>query len=183
MTNNSKWMMPVLAIATLLVAACDPFPSKNTSPPKVVRVIASGTNYVDTTTEGVSVADPASIALGSVDVDAVLFIQFNKDVDGSTIQATTNYTSTYDAVPLSTACRMFADNTVTPNLAGSPLTFSANWPAGSLVCYYPSAATDGGQIYIAPGDVLVSGQAYTVNGTVKDFDGHTLTLGVTFNVP
>lgn len=171
MKTMTKWQLPLLAVATLLVAACDPFPSKDTAAPSVVRVIASGTNYIEV--DAAAVANPAAITVDAVDPDAVLFIQFSKDMDGSSIQAAPNYDANFNPVPTATACA----------LAGSPLTLSANFDPATLVCYYPSAATDGGQIYVLPGDLLVSGQSYTVDGTVRDLDGHSLVIGVTFNVP
>jgi hypothetical protein len=173
MKTMIKWQLPLLAVATLFVAACDPYPATDKSAPTVVRVIASGTTYVEV--NGAAVANPAAITVPGVSADSMLYIQFSKDVDGSTIQAAPNYDANHDPVPPTTACA----------LAGSPLNLAggAAFPAGTLVCYLPSAPTDGGQIYIQPGGGTLATGTYRVAGTVRDYQGNGITIGVDFVVP
>ena len=52
----------------------------------------------------------------------------------------------------------------------------SSFPAGTLVCFDPSSATDGASAVIYPGDLLLYGTTYTVGGTVKDYEGKSLTL-------
>lgn len=174
MKTMTKWQLPLLAVATLFVAACDPYPATDKSTPTVVRVVTSGSAYVEV--DGAAVANPAAIAVAGVSADSLLYIQFNKDVDGSSIQAAPNYDANHDPVPPSTACA----------LGGSPLNLAggAAFPAGTLVCYLPSAPTDGGQIYVQPGaqGLRLGLGAYTVAGTVRDYQGQGVTIGVNFNV-
>jgi len=166
MKTMTKWQLPLLAAATLLVAACDPFPSAPGGDPRLVRVVASGTDLV--IVEGAAVANAAAVTVPGVSGDSVLFIQFNKPLDGRTIQASPDFDSSGN--PIAGSCTPAANLTVT------------GWPAGTAVCYMPASPDDGAQIYIEPAAVLATGD-YSISGTIKDYEGKSLTIGVTFQVP
>jgi hypothetical protein len=177
MKTMTKWQLPLLAVATLLVAACDPFPSAPGGSPKLVRVVASGTDLVIVGAGGdetlglgpAAVADPSNVTVPGVSGDSIIFIQFNKPLDGSTIQASPDVDSSGN--PIAGSCTPAAN-----------LTMSATWPAGTAVCYYPASPDDGAQIYIEPAAVMATGD-YTISGTIKDYEGKSITIGVTFQVP
>lgn len=169
MTTKNNWQILVLAAATLLVAACDPFPSKPGGDPSVVRVTTydgSVSNTVERTTG----------AAGTVATDlatpfSAIFVQFNKPMDGSSIQA---------ANTMANGVLYFTDATdqCLPAAGVSLTGFTAN----TSVCDYSSSPTDGGQMAIWSQDPLVLGDTYTVTGSVKDYEGKSLPVDVTVQV-
>lgn len=169
MKTMTKWTFPLLAAATLLVAACDPFPSAPGGDPRIVRVVAvdsAHTNLV--VVEGAGVADPTNVTVPGVLGDSLMFIQFNKPLDGTTIQASPDVDAQGNAIPGS--CTAAANLTLT------------GWPAAPAVCYMPASVDDGAQIFIEPAAVLPAG-SYGISGTIQDYEGKPITIGVTFVVP
>jgi len=88
-TIRTKFLLPLAAL-TLVSAACDPFPAKPGGDPAVVRVItyngSLGTsNTVETVTGG------NTVSTDFAEPDSLIRVQFNKPMDGSTIQGYSNY--------------------------------------------------------------------------------------------
>jgi hypothetical protein len=217
-TTITKFLLPLAALAMGSVA-CDPFPEKPGGDPAIVRVITYGgaggaSNTVETVTGG------NTVSTDFAQPDDVIRIQFNKPMDGSTVQAYTNYDSTIpidpDTIgirndpgsnipvpprPPSTDPGIPYDNcTPASNLVltgfettpGIPLEISAVsgnvipgtgvYPVKTLTCYDPASATDGGSIVVTPGAPLKYGTTYSIDGTVKDYEGKSLTIHVTVTV-
>jgi hypothetical protein len=163
-TNLTKFLLPLAAL-TLVSAACDPFPAKPGGDPVLVRVITYGgslgtSNTVETVTGG------NTVSTDYAEPDGLIRVQFNKPMDGSTVQAYTNYNAPTGVDPCTPATNL--DLTT--------------FPAGTLACYDPSSATDGGSIVITPGALLTYGQTYVVGGTVKDYEGKAITIHVNVTV-
>jgi hypothetical protein len=150
----------VLAAATLVAAGCDPYPKAPGGAPAVLRAVASGGNIEQV--EG-PFANPNAIVVDDAPLDALFFVWFTKEMDGSSIQAQPDQAS---ADPC--------------NLAGSPLTTSG-FPSDTTLCYASGSAQGGGLIEIT-GAFFWDVGAYTVGGTVRDATGAPLQFGVTFNV-
>ncbi len=170
-TNLTKLLMPLAALAFGSVA-CDPFPAKPGGDPAVVRVVTYGgasgdSNTVETVTGG------NTVSTDFAQLDDFIAVHFNKPMDGSTIQKYPNYNS--DGTPF---VPPVGADACTP-ADGLVLT---TFPAGTTACYNPTSPTDGGQLVITPGDLLVYGTTYTIGGTVRDYEGKALTLAITLTV-
>ncbi len=88
-TKHTKFLLPLAALA-LVSAACNPFPAKPGGDPAVVRVVTYGgsggaSNTVETVTGG------NTVSTDFAQPDEMIRVQFNKPMDGSTIQRFTNY--------------------------------------------------------------------------------------------
>jgi hypothetical protein len=170
-TTITKFLLPLAALAMGSVA-CDPFPAKPGGDPAIVRVITYGgaggaSNTVETVTGG------NTVSTDYAQPDDYIRVQFNKPMDGSTIQKYPQYNAD--------------GSTFVPPGGADPCTPAdtfdvSSFPAGTLVCFDPSSATDGASAVIYPGDLLVYGTTYTVGGTVKDYEGKSLTIHVTVTV-
>jgi hypothetical protein len=170
-TTITKFLLPLAALAMGSVA-CDPFPAKPGGDPAIVRVITYGgaggaSNTVETVTGG------NTVSTDYAQPDDYIRVQFNKPMDGSTIQKYPQYNAD--------------GSTFVPPGGADPCTPAdtfdvSSFPAGTLVCFDPSSATDGASAVIYPGDLLLYGTTYTVGGTVKDYEGKSLTLNVTVTV-
>jgi hypothetical protein len=171
-TNLKKLLVPLAAI-TLLASACDPFPAKPGGDPAIVRVITyAGSLGTSNTVETVSGGN--TVSTDFAEPDGTISVQFNKPMDGSTIQLHDNYYTPPVTVPPTPAV-----DPCTPAVGGINV---SEFPAGTTTCYNPSSATDGGQIIITPGAPLVYGTTYHVTGTVKDYEGKAITLNVSVTV-
>jgi hypothetical protein len=173
MTMNTKLTKLLMPLAALAIGAvgCDPFPAKPGGDPAVVRVTTYGpsgdTNTVETVTGG------GTVSTDFAQPDDTIRVHFNKPMDGSSIQKYPNYNPD--------------GTTFVPPNGDDPCTPADNlvlttFPAGTTACYDPTAPTDGGQILITPGGLLVYGTTYTIGGTVKDYEGKSLTLAITLTV-
>lgn len=170
MNNIKTGTILALAAASMLTAACDPFPKAPGGAPAVLRAVSTGGSVGGNIEQSADLPDPAAVVVDDATGDANFFVWFTKEMDGSSIQALPDL----DPVTLQ-------PNTDPCNLAGSPLTVSANFPAGTTLCYAAGSAQGGGILTITPGDFLDVG-AYTVGGTAKDYQGIPLTFNATFNV-
>jgi len=183
MKTMTKWTLMLAAALSLLNTGCGSlFPSNPNGDLTIERVTANGSTYAEVT----DITDPAAITMANTPADATLFIQFSLPMDGTSIQGLPLTESTDQGVvsiDQTIACAMYADATTTPAAPGTPLTVSGNWPAGSLVCYYPQAPAqaEGHQIVIIPGAALAAG-SYTIGGTAKAYNDKTLAFQVTFTV-
>lgn len=171
----SKWMIAV-AVAALGSVACDPYPKENTSAPRVDRVLAVGDSVVDVEFPGPYVLDVGE--WGSL----AFIVQFNKPMDGLSIQSEPTTKSDGTANTSIHVCDPAAGLTITP--AG---------PVGTYyTCYYPSTpdTTSGSQLILqtVPGSSRTSGSFfpggvdYHLTGTVKDLQGNPLAIDATFRV-
>jgi len=163
-TKLTKFLLPLAALA-LGSVACDPFPAKPGGDPAVVRVVTYGgslgtSNTVETVTGG------NTASTDYAEPDSIIRVQFNKPMDGASIQAYNNYNAPVGVDPCTPAA----------------LFDVSDFPAGTLVCYDPTSATDGGSAVVLPGALLVYGTTYTVAGSVKDYEGKSLTLNVSVTV-
>jgi hypothetical protein len=219
MKNQITKLLLPLAALTLATAACDPFPAKPGGTPVVLRVTVYGNDNTGTphndTTEAITGGTTAMI--DTAQPGDKIRIQFNKPMDGASIQKYSNYQTGIPIDPASVGILStvftntpegvipdFTDpgipwDTCTPasNLTlgnygstpGTPIEFvpaSTNvvdgtgvYPVYTRVCYDPSSAIDGGQIYIVPGAPLQYGKDYTIVGTVKDYEGNSVGVNVT----
>jgi hypothetical protein len=177
MKNTNKWQFLVIVAAALSAAACDPFPAAPSGDPAVVRV----TTYDGSVS---STVERSGGAAGTVSTDlatpfSTIFIQFNKPMDGSSIQDPADYGKGI----------LYFDPTATPPTSGcvaaSGLSLGGAFSTNTLetaVCNYSSSATDGGQIAIYSLNLMVLGETYTVSGTVRDYEGKSLPINVTVQV-
>jgi len=170
-TNLTKLLLPLAALA-LGSVACDPFPEAPGGNPAIIRVVTYGgslgtSNTVETVTGGTTVSTDFA------EPDGIIRIQFNKPMDGSSMQLYPNFNP---------------DGTTFVPPGGADIctpatTFDvSDFPAGTLVCYDPASATDGGSAVIYPGDLLAYGTTYNVAGTVRDYEGKSLTINVSVTV-
>jgi hypothetical protein len=166
MNNTKTGTILVLAVASLLTAACDPFPKAPGGAPGVLRAVSTGTSPGGNVEQSADNPDPANVVVNDATGDANFFVWFTKEMDGTTIQALPD-TDTSGADPC--------------DMATSPLTNSGNFPAGSEICYASGSAQGGGILTVIPADYLDVG-TYTVGGNVKDYQGNTLAFSATFNV-
>jgi hypothetical protein len=170
-TTLTKFLLPLAALAFGSVA-CDPFPEAPGGDPAIVRVVTYGgslgtSNTVETVTGGNTVTSDLA------EPDSIIRVQFNKPMDGSSIQLYPQYNA--DGTPF------------VPPGGADPCTPAtafdvSDFPAGTLVCYDPSSSTDGGSAVIYPGAELAYGTTYNVAGTVRDYEGKSLTLNVSVTV-
>jgi hypothetical protein len=172
MNNIKTGTILVLAAAAMLTAGCDPFPKAPGGAPKVLRAVSTGGSVGGNIEQSVDLpADPTAIVVDDATGDANFYVWFTKEMDGSTIQAAPDIDPATGLPPAGDPC----------DLAGSPLSVSANFPAGTTLCYASGSAQGGGILSLVPGDYLDVG-AYTIGGTVKDYQGIPLTFNATFNV-
>lgn len=218
--NNmqTKFLLPLAALA-LVSAACDPFPAKPGGDPAIVRVTTHGpsgdSNTVETVTGG------NTVSTNYAWIDSRIRVQFNKPMDGTSIQKYTNFDTSVPIDPATiginnnpgfpavvppvpphtdtgrpySPCTPATTLTLTnfpPTVPGIP----AQWnptngrqvagtgidPVYNLVCYDPTSPTDGGQLVVYPAADLVYGTTYTIAGTVKDYEGKSITINVTVTV-
>ncbi|HET9553205.1 MAG TPA: hypothetical protein VFP50_09580, partial [Anaeromyxobacteraceae bacterium] len=174
--------LALLAAAVAVTAACDPFPAKPSGPPTIEKAIASGafTAEVDA-----PYADLNAIVVDDAAQDSVLYIWFNKPMDGSTIQAFPDVDPKTGTTPLdplrpnpdyptkSSVPFLAVQNTC--ELARSPLEPTSALPAGSSICFTPSSPILGGLLAVtapppavADGVPLFVAGSYEVGGTVND---------------
>ncbi len=142
-TTITKFLLPLAALAMGSVA-CDPFPAKPGGDPAIVRVITYGgaggaSNTVETVTGG------NTVSTDYAQPDDYIRVQFNKPMDGSTIQKYPQYNAD--------------GSTFVPPGGADPCTPAdtfdvSSFPAGTLVCFDPSSATDGASAVIYPGALL-----------------------------
>ncbi len=176
----SRWIGAALAVAAVGAAGCDSFLEENTSPPAMVRVIAfDGSQTAKYQPALVEVAAAGPITLAPVETkDAcaptvfarnVFAIQFNKPMDGASIQASP------------TDC--------TPAAGGLTVAPAAIAPEAWYTCYYPSSVVTGTgaavyvvrtadqtKLTIATLDAVTD---YTITGSVRDQQGQSLAVNVT----
>jgi hypothetical protein len=170
-TKLTKFLLPLAALA-LGSVACDPFPAAPGGDPAIVRVVTYA-GSLGTTNTVEDVQNGNTVFTDYAEPDSIIRIQFNKEMDGTSIQAFPQYNADGSAyVPPGGA------DPCTP----ADLLDVSDFPAGTLVCYDPGAATDGGSAVIYPGDLLVYGTTYTVAGSVRDYEGKSLTLNVSVTV-
>jgi hypothetical protein len=177
----------VLAAATLVTAACDPFPKAPGGSPAVLRAIASGGNIEQV--DG-PFADPTAIVVDDAPLDALFFVWFTKEMDGSTIQAFPDLDPSTGVTPLDPLLPnpafpgpgelpfLSVENTC--EVGRSPLATKV-LPADASLCYASGSAQGGGIIEISSAFFWDVG-AYRVGGTVRDVTGAALQFGATFNV-
>lgn len=196
-TSTNRWL---IAAALMVGAACNPYPSPTKGPPQVVRVVAFDSAPGDGQDAPATVDTPTAgsyffnnVSQGSYGYNyafsvnapkrfgAAIEVQFNKPLDGASVQATSaNCTPaagafTFDTVPTSAL------------------------PAGEAwyVCYNPGNpdVTVGGSIVIFKGQTAPASRMndprharyeaatnYHVTGTVRDQQGNPVSFDVTFNV-
>lgn len=171
MNNIKISSILALAAAALMTAACDPFPKAPGGAPQVLRAVSTGTSPGGNIEESGDFPDPAAVVVDDATGDANFVVWFTKEMDGTTIQALPDFDPLTGLPTATDPC----------DLAGSPLTTSANFPAGTTLCYASGSAQGGGLVQITPSDYLDVG-AYTVGGTVKDYQGNPLAFSATFNV-
>lgn len=162
-----------LAAAAVVTAACDPYPKAPGGSPSVLRVVASGPTS-EQRKDG-PFADQNAIVVDDAVLNDSFYVWFNKQMDGSTIQALP------DTSPNS--C----------NVAGSPLATKAGVPADARICYASGSAQGGGLIQVTPSapppapalpvpENFWNVGSYVVGGTVRDYQGNPMTFQATFNV-
>lgn len=172
--KTNRWMMAV-AVLALASAACNPYPAANDDPPKVVRVFAySPSGAFDPIINESPVG--GAYTLTGLATGSVVVVEFNKPMDGLTIQAraSTNPDGTAGATP----CAPAANLTVTPATANAVYT-----------CYYPSNPSGGAQMLIHHGASSTDPRAsnftaattYRVVGNVKDQGGNALPIDINFS--
>jgi len=59
---------------------------------------------------------------------------------------------------------------------------TGTYPVKNKVCYDPTSATDGGSMVVLPAVPLAYGTTYSIGGTVKDYEGKSITLNVSVTV-
>lgn len=172
--NNkiTKFLLPLAAL-TMVSVACDPFPEAPGGDPVIVRVITSGidgdSNTVETVTGGTTVSTDLAW------VNDHIWVQFNKPMDGTSIQSNAQYNADGSTV-------VDVNGDPIPCVKAAGVTLSATFDAATQVCYEPNSPTDGGYLRVMPGAPLVFGAVYTITGSVKDYEGKSLTLNVTVTV-
>lgn len=178
--NNIK-TGTILLLAAALTAACDPFPKAPGGTPEVIRVVASGPTS-EAKLDG-PFADPTTdLVIDNAVLNDSFYVWFNKQMDGTTVQAGPDVSVVNGAV---------IKNAAACDPAGSPLT--NNLPATARLCYTSGSAIAGGIIEIRPKafPTLTSDQtaenywdvgSYSFSGTVKDYQGIPLAIAATFNV-
>ena len=176
-TNYTRQLLPLAAIA-LIASACDPFPAKPGGDPAIVRVTTTDQSWTlhTNTVDNAGAAGTASNA-NAFPLDQV-YIQFNKPMSGSTLQKYPDFDA--NGNPTSVASLPAADQAT--GICTPPTNLTHTFGAGTTFCYMPSAPTDGGQLIITPGSAMVVGASYSVTGTVKDYEGKSLTIDVTVSV-
>ena len=174
-TMNTKLLLPLAALA-LVTAACDPFPAAPGGDPRVVRVIATDQSWTfhSATTENTG-SSAGTVAVTDAYPYDTIYVQFNKPMNGLTLQKYADYTANGvkvdpATVPEGTLCAKPANLTTTG--FGPDTTF----------CYYPGSVTDGGQLVITPDAEMVIGTSYTVTGNVQDYEGKSLPISITVTV-
>jgi hypothetical protein len=172
-TNYTRQILPLAAIA-LIAAGCDPFPAKPGGDPRIVRVTSTDQSW---TAHSVTVENTG--AAGTVAVtDAfpldLIYVQFNKPMNGLTLQKYPNY----DANGVKVDPATVPEGT----LCAPPANLTHNFGVGTTFCYSPSAVADGGQLVITPGAALAIGTTYSVTGTVQDYQGKSLAIDVSVTV-
>jgi hypothetical protein len=88
-TNHLKHLLPLAALA-LFTAACDPFTAKPGGDPRIDRVTVSAGSALHAPTVDNSGA-PGTITVDSAWPADRIYIQFNKPMDGTSIQKYPNY--------------------------------------------------------------------------------------------
>ncbi len=195
--RNSKWMIAV-AVAALGAVACNPYPAENTAAPRVDRVLAMGSGgplvvenpgpYVMNNVQ-VGTPDPTTGIWGGL----AFLVQFNKPMDGLTIQSYPNVDPSgnpWPPVGTPGAVEPFRTHECYPP---ANLTITPAGPVGTYyTCYYPSTpdTTSGSQLLFqtVPGTSRTSGSSFTggvdyhITGTVKDLQGNPLAIDATFKV-
>jgi hypothetical protein len=184
-TNYMRQILPLAAIA-LVAAGCDPFPAKPGGDPRIVRVTATDQDW-----SGHSVTVENTGAAGTVVMDQALpldkiFVQFNKPMDGLTLQKYPNYD--VNGNKTTTASLPLADQAT--GVCTKPDNLTSNFPANTTYCYVPSSVTDGGQLVIAAvADAddnraawIDANTVYKVTGTVRDYQGKALPIDVTVSL-
>lgn len=171
MNNIKTSTILALASAALLTAACDPFPDAPGGAPQVLRAVSTGTSVGGNIEQTADLPDPANVVVDDATGDANFVVWFTKEMDGSSIQALPDIDPLTGLPPATDPC----------DIAGSPLTTSGNFPAGTTLCYASGSAQGGGLIQITPSDYMDVG-VYTVSGTVRDYEGNPLDFAATFNV-
>jgi hypothetical protein len=179
----SKWLsIPVLALA---LTACDPYEDENRDAPRILHAFTS--NAV-TATEGTESGGAWTITgvpggcATAADDEPVLWVTFNKLLNGATIQASPTVD---DTQPAQSGC--------VPANGWLAVTGTAP-PAGSAwySCYSPGSPTetDGGSVVIYQAPVTggsdgwadatpVAPGTYTFSGTVADKQGNQAPINVT----
>lgn len=174
-TNHMRHLLPLAAIA-LIASGCDPFPAAPTQAPQVVRVISTDETW---TFHSVTVENPGTSAGTVVLSNAYpldqIYVQFNKPMNGLTLQKYADYDANGNkvdpaTVPEGTLCARPAN-----------LTATGFGPATEF-CYYPASVTDGGQMVITPDAEMAVGTTYRVTGTVQDYEGKSLPIDITVTV-
>jgi hypothetical protein len=174
-TIHMRHLLPLAAIA-LIAAACDPFPAKPGGDPRIVRVTSIDPNWTgETTTTENTGAAPGTVVHATARPIDVIYIQFNKPMNGLTLQKYADYDS--NGVKIDPATITEATGICTP-----PANLTHTFPADTTFCYVPSSVTDGGQVVITPGSQIVAGTTYQVTGPVKDYEGKSLAIDVTISV-
>jgi len=195
MNNIKTGTILVLAVAAMLTAACDPFPKAPGGAPAVLRAVSTGGSVGGNVEQSIDLPpDPTAVVVDDATGDANFFVWFTKEMDSRTIQAFPDFDPATGKTPLDPLLpNPDFGNPLFPNalpflpvvdtceLDRSPLTVSANFPAGTSLCYLSGSAQGGGLIEVIPSDFLDVG-TYTVGGDVKDYQGIPLTFNATFNV-
>ncbi len=174
-TIHMRHLLPLAAIA-LIAAACDPFPAKPGGDPRIVRVTTNDSNWTahTVTVENTGASAGTVVHASAYPLD-VVYVQFNKPMNGLTLQKYADYDA--NGAKIDPATITEATGICTP-----PANLTQTFPADTTFCYVPSSVTDGAQLVITPGSALVVGTSYNVTGTVKDYEGKALAINVTVTV-
>jgi hypothetical protein len=182
--------------AVALIAACDPYDDENTGTPQVLSVFASNSGEAFEGTgdlqNGFTVVTPSTCTPAdgadpeeTVADASVIYVKFNKLLDGASIQATPA-----SCVP--------ANNWLTDATTSTVADPTVDW----FSCYNPSSPTssEGASVIIYPGADVTGGVAgegwftgalpantseaivYTLTGTIADKQGNQIPLDITFTV-
>jgi hypothetical protein len=154
MTTNAMKTLKLIALATLVVAGCDPYTKTPTGTPAVIRAIASdGVTPIDAN----SVADQNNIVVDDASLSDLFYVWFNLGLDGSTVQAT----------PSTDAAGNPLDPTVATNGPTSPLATKTFTPPGGTAGGLPSDQATGTitTTAVLGGDTLVIGSTKLTAGT------------------
>jgi hypothetical protein len=184
-TISTRYLLPLAAIA-LLASACDPFPAKPGGDPRIVRIIATDQDW---TSHSVTIENTG--AAGTIVNDQAypldrIFVQFNKPMNGLTLQKYPNY----DANGVKTDPTTLPTADQATGLCTKPDNLTSTFPANTTYCYQPSSVGDGGSLVVgAVTDAndnrdawIVAGTTYTITGTVKDYEGKSLAINVSVSV-